>query len=231
MLLKNIFLLIIVLFFAMVPLKAQEENNQNYKSATEEELADTNKTINNFGFTLFYSPLNTMFFGNECREDNHQVSILNFGLGLDYYLSKADEYISFNFGYQHYFIGDGLDLNITINTEYMNHYFTNLTYTQVFNKFYIGLGLGYSYTYYKREFEVKEYKYEYDPNKEPEYYYYYYYDQPSASLDLIVNFGMEVAKYLQIGFNSHVAMLFLRDQETDFSHKASMGLTFRLKIH
>ncbi len=246
MLLKNILLLSLLLLFSLITLNAQEDNNQRYRSdnsqeaktddlvyrgATSSDITDTNNIINHMGFTIFYTPLNTMFFGNEYREDNHQVSLFNFGLGLDYYITKADEYISWNFGYQYYFIGDGLDLDVTINTEFMNHYFTNLTYTKVFNNFYIGLGLGYSYTYYEREFEEEEYFSDKFPKKDPGYYFYYYFNKHSSSLDLVVNFGMEVAKYLQIGFNSHVAMLFLRDQETDFSHKASMGLTFRLKIH
>ncbi len=184
---------------------------------------------NSFRFGLFYSPFNTMIFGNDHEKRNNMTSLFNLGGTFDYYLSD-DLYLNLRLGYNYYFQPDEFYNPIT-DVEFINHHYSQITINNKYKSVYFGIGIGLSYTYHVREYEYE--KYQYIPLEQESVYIgneYYFFEQRNTSLDIVLNFGVELFDLLQVGMNMEIAVLNLRDQEKDFSHKATVGFVIGFKI-
>ncbi len=194
----------------------------------EEDTRDTTATIseNTLRFGLSYSLFNFLFFGNDHKKDNMNVSFRNISPNLDYYINQ-NTFLSLKLGYDFYRYGGD---DYLYYHEHIDNFYVNLLFSKYLTDIYYGIGLGFSYTYHICEYEYEMYQYIpiigetlYIGNK------YYLFEQRNSSLDLAFQIGTEFLDYINFGLDFKIALLNLRDQTNDFTHKATMGITIGLK--
>ncbi len=195
---------------------------------THQNMGQNSSYIHTLRYGISYSTLNTMFFSNGHLKDNRQVSLANIASSIDYFLSE-DSYLSLNFGYNFYsYYTGGVYLHYD---EHIDHFFTQILYSQYLKKVFWGIGLGCSYTYHIVEYEDEVYQYipmigesVYIGNE------YYLFESRNSSIDLGMQIGTDLSRYFNLGLNFNIALLNLRDQTNDFTQKATMGITIGLKF-
>ncbi len=190
---------------------------------------ETNPSYSNtLRYGVSYSALNTLFFSNGHLKDNRQVSLANIAANIDYFLSE-ESYLSLNFGYNFYsYYTGGVYLQYD---EHIDHFFTQILYSQYLKKVFWGIGLGFSYTYHI--FEYEDEVYQYIPMIGESVYIgneYYLFESRNSSIDLGMQIGTDLSRYFNVGLNFNIALLNLRDQTNDFTQKATMGITIGLKF-